>query len=152
MTPSPGPASNGAAGSGSARIGLVVAALATPLLLVCSASAQARQADCQPVKAVFYTSSDWWRLAQALAANPSACAGYYITVASLASDKTQMRPGAAAMIRALGPSFHALADVNYSAWQNRSPRPVTRGIKRGRRSCRVWLPLASTSTPGKHGS
>ncbi len=40
-----------------------------------------------------------------------------MTVPPLAADKTQMRPAVAAQIRALGPNFHALAEINLSAWQ-----------------------------------
>ena len=56
-------------------------------------------------------------VAQALAADPSPCAQYYVSVPPLAADKTQMRGGVAPAIRALGSSFHALAEVNVTAWQ-----------------------------------
>jgi Divergent InlB B-repeat domain/Fibronectin type III domain len=56
-------------------------------------------------------------VAQAFAANPSPCAGYFVSVPPLAADKTQIRSGVAPEIRALGPSFHALAEVNVTAWQ-----------------------------------
>ena len=69
------------------------------------------------MRAVFYASTDWLPLAQALAANASPCASYYVSVPPLSADKTQMRSGVASQIRALGPSFHALAEVNVSAWQ-----------------------------------
>ncbi len=36
----------------------------------------------------------------------------------LVSDKTEPRAGQAAQIRALGPNFHALAEVNVTAWQS----------------------------------
>ena len=43
---------------------------------------------------------------------------YDISVPPLAADKTQMRSGSAPTIRALGPGFHALAEVNFTAWGN----------------------------------
>lgn len=57
-------------------------------------------------------------LARALATNQSACAQYYISVPPPASDKTEMRTGAASQIRALGANFHALAEVNVAGWQS----------------------------------
>ncbi len=94
-----------------------LAALAAALLCIASPDGSARQAACTPVRAVFYESSDWFRLAQGLGANPSPCAQYFITLPALAADKTQMRPGSAWQIRQLGPNFHALAEVSYTGWE-----------------------------------
>ena len=79
-------------------------------LVATRAAGQARaQADCRPLRAVFYAATDYLRLATKLAANVSPCADYYISVPPLVADKTQPRRGAAERIRALGPNFHALA-------------------------------------------
>src|SRR4029077_16476850 len=44
-------------------------------------SRQARaQADCRPLRAVFYTATDYLRLATKLAANASPCAEYYVSI------------------------------------------------------------------------
>src|SRR5438093_2903268 len=37
-------------------------------------------ADCRPLRAVFYTATDWLRFTTKLAANPSPCAQYYISI------------------------------------------------------------------------
>jgi hypothetical protein len=60
-------------------------------------------AACRPLSAVFYTETDWLRLAQKMRANPSSCADYYVSIPPLAADKTKLRNGEAAKIRALGP-------------------------------------------------
>ncbi len=73
-------------------------------------------ADCRPLRGVFYTESDWLRLATKLAANASPCAEYYISVPPFTSDKTKLRPSQAAQIRALGTNFHALAEIQFTAW------------------------------------
>jgi hypothetical protein len=73
--------------------------------------------DCRPLRAVFYAPSDWLRLATKLAANASPCADYYISIPPLAADKTQFRLDQAWRIRALGPSFHALAEVHMPGWR-----------------------------------
>ena len=65
-----------------------------------------------------YTSEDWNRLAQSLAAEASHCADYYISIPSLTADKTIPRPGQAFRIRALGPRFHAMAEAHLTAWQS----------------------------------
>jgi hypothetical protein len=75
-------------------------------------------AACTPLRAVFYAGTDWLRLATKLAANASPCAQYYISVPPLAGDKTQFRSDQAWRIRALGPQFHALAEVNVTGWSN----------------------------------
>src|SRR5947199_244029 len=72
--------------------------------------------DCRPLRAVFYTATDYLRLATKLAANASPCAEYYISVPPLVADKTKPRPNAAARIRALGPNFHAMAEFSFAAW------------------------------------
>jgi hypothetical protein len=73
-------------------------------------------ADCQPLRAVFYAGTDWLRLTTKLAANPSPCAEYYVSVPPLVADKTQPRADQAWRIRALGPAFHALAEINVTGW------------------------------------
>src|SRR3954469_19610299 len=72
--------------------------------------------DCRPLTAVFYAANDWLRLATPLAAAPSPCAHYYVSVPPLASDHTQLRTNQAGQIRALGSNFHALAEINYTGW------------------------------------
>jgi hypothetical protein len=76
-----------------------------------------RQAACRPLRAIFYAQTDWLRLATRLAAQASPCAQYYISVPPLAAAKTTLRNGEAAKIRALGPNFHALAEINWVGWQ-----------------------------------
>jgi hypothetical protein len=73
-------------------------------------------ANCRPARVLFYAQTDWLRLATKLAQFPSDCAHYYISVPPLAADKTQARSGQAAQIRALGPSFHAVAEISYAGW------------------------------------
>ncbi len=72
--------------------------------------------DCRPLRAVFYAATDWLRLATRLAANASPCAEYHISIPPLVADKTQPRPDQAWRIRALGPSFHAQAEISWNAW------------------------------------
>jgi hypothetical protein len=78
--------------------------------------ARTAQAGCRPLRAVFYTATDYLRLATKLAANASPCAEYYISVPPLVADKTQPRRGAAERIRALGPNFHAMAEFHFATW------------------------------------
>jgi len=73
-------------------------------------------ADCRPLRAIFYAATDWNRLATKLAANGSPCAQYYISIPPLVADKTQSRPDQAWRIRALGPNFHAMAEIHMATW------------------------------------
>jgi len=75
-------------------------------------------ADCRPARAVFYAQTDWMRLATKLAAHASPCAEYYVSVPPLSADKTQARVDQAWRIRALGPNFHALAEISWNGWSS----------------------------------
>src|SRR5215211_1293992 len=72
--------------------------------------------SCRPLRAVFYTATDWLRLTTKLATTPSPCAEYYISIPPLVSDKSQPRPDQAWRIRALGPAYHAAAEMNVTGW------------------------------------
>ena len=60
--------------------------------------------------------TDWLRLATRLAATPSPCAQYYVSIPPLAADKTRSAPRPGVADRALGPAFHALAEINVTGW------------------------------------
>jgi hypothetical protein len=75
-------------------------------------------AGCTAARVIMYTATDWLRVATTLAKNASPCAQYYISIPPLTGNKTQPRPGQAGLIRALGPNMHALAEINYTAWNN----------------------------------
>jgi hypothetical protein len=74
------------------------------------------QAECRPLRAVFYAATDFLRLATKLAATSSPCAEYYVSIPPLVSDKTLPRPNQAWRIRALGPNFHAMAEIHFATW------------------------------------
>lgn len=74
------------------------------------------QATCRPLRGVFYAASDWLRLATKLAAAASPCAEYYVSVPPLVADKTTFRRDQAWRIRALGPNFHAMAEIHFATW------------------------------------
>ena len=72
--------------------------------------------DCRPARAIFYAATDWLRLATKLAGGGSPCAQYFISIPPLTADKTRPRGDQAWRIRALGPQFHALAEIHWTAW------------------------------------
>ena len=76
-----------------------------------------RTAECRPAELVFYAARDWLRLGAKLAERASPCADYYISIPPLVADKTNARPNQAWRIRALGPRFHALAEIHWTTWQ-----------------------------------
>ena len=77
---------------------------------------QRAQAECRPLRGVFYAATDWLRLATKLAATASPCAEYYVSIPPIVGDKTNLRPGQADRIRALGANFHALAEFHWTTW------------------------------------
>jgi hypothetical protein len=82
-----------------------------------TAGAIPRTPDCRPLRAVFYAEQDWLRLATKLAEHASPCAEYYVSIPPIVGDKTNFRPDQAWRIRALGPNFHALAELQMNAWR-----------------------------------
>lgn len=97
---------------------MLVTALVSLSVFAAPAGAPARATQCQPVRAVFYTENDWWQLGPGLAQDASPCVQYYISIEPLLSDKTVMQQGVAGLVDELGPNFHAVAEVNYTAWAN----------------------------------
>jgi hypothetical protein len=85
--------------------------------LVATRSRRTRvEAGCRPLRGVFYAATDFLRLATKLAASASPCAEYYVSIPPIVSDKTQPRRDQAWRIRALGPNFHAMAEIHYATW------------------------------------
>jgi len=78
-------------------------------------------------QAVFWTATDWPILGQELAANPSPCGDYYISIPPLATNKTGLRVLQDDVIRALGPRFHPVAEMTlggptaWNEWVNAVP-------------------------------
>jgi len=66
----------------------------------------------------FYTSADWLRLGEALQANASPCADYYISIPGLAADKTLLRCAQDDLLRALGPRFHPVVEFHFQDWRD----------------------------------
>jgi hypothetical protein len=81
-------------------------------------AARTSVAPCRSSELVFYAARDWLRLAPKLAERASPCAEYYISIPPLVSDKTNPRPNQAWRIRALGPRFHAMAEIHWTTWQS----------------------------------
>jgi hypothetical protein len=74
------------------------------------------EAGCRPLRGIFYAATDFLRLATKLAASASPCAQYYVSIPPIVGDKTQLRRDQAWRVRALGPNFHALAEIHYATW------------------------------------
>jgi hypothetical protein len=104
-------------------------------------------ADCRPLRAVFYTASDWLRLATKLASAASPCAEYFISIPPIVADKTTFRYDQPWRIRALGPNFHALAEIHMPAWStwvaNNGGSWYAAGVEARRRMAASGFDLAS---------
>jgi hypothetical protein len=102
---------------------------------------------CRPLRAVFYTASDWLRLATKLAAAASPCAEYSISIPPLVADKTTFRYDQPWRIRALGPNFHVLAEIHMNAWTtwvaNNGGSWYAAGVEARRRMAASGFDLAS---------
>jgi hypothetical protein len=76
--------------------------------------------DCPtPAAFVFYTQSAWNVLADALAADPSPCADYWISLPANSGDKTTPRAeGEPETMRARSSRFHAAAEFHWATWSD----------------------------------
>jgi hypothetical protein len=96
---------------------------------VAQAGESSPPANCRlKVEAVFWTGTDWLRLATALAADPTPCAEYWISIPPLAANKTGLRVLQDDLIRALGPQFHPVAEMTlgdatgWGAWVTKNKK------------------------------
>ena len=70
---------------------------------------------------LFWTATNWLRVAENLALNPAPCTEYYIGVPPMSNQKTEPRRNQAEKIREFGPQFHALHDIflaDLTGWVN----------------------------------
>ena len=100
---------------------LLAGAVATP-----GSSGPDRRAACPYQAQVFvYGQNGWETITNALAANQTPCAQYYVVLTSLESDKTRPRGRRAVdFIHSKGANFHALAEFNWTGW-SRARSPAT---------------------------
>lgn len=105
-------------------------------------------ADCPLTgEAVFYTQSAWGTLADALAADPSPCVDYYVSLPAVAGSKTAPRGGGEPeRMRARGPALHALAEFHWTTW-SREPGPwYDKGVEFRRRMDAAGYDVAAGDT------
>ena len=62
-------------------------------------------------EAVFWTAADWLLLSEALAADTSPCADYYVSIPPQSADHTLLRGAQDDLVRALGPHIHPVAEM-----------------------------------------
>jgi hypothetical protein len=86
-------------------------------------SAPAASLACPYQAQVFvYGQNGWETLTNALAANQTPCANYYLVLTALEGNKTQPRGRRAVdFIHSKGPNFHALAEFNWTGWSKVKP-------------------------------
>ena len=96
--------------------------------------------------AYFYTSTEWLRLAQRLAANASPCVDYWISIPALAADKTGGRCVQDDLVRAISPRIHVMAELHFGGWNawwkknNKTPREAGLEFVRKWRECGYLQP------------
>jgi hypothetical protein len=97
---------------------LLAGAVATPV-----SSGPDRSATCPYQAQVFvYGQNGWETITNALAANQTPCANYYVVLTALEGNKTQPRGRRAVdFIHAKGSNFHALAEFNWTGWSKAKP-------------------------------
>ena len=110
-----------------------------------------RTQACAPVRVIVYAATDWLRVATKLAASPSPCAQYYVSIPPLAGNKSQPRADQAWRIRALGPAFHALAEINVTGWtivglDHREHAGTRPGVEARRRMAAAGYDVAAGDT------
>jgi hypothetical protein len=92
-------------------------------------------ADCPVIgEAVFYTQSAWGTLADALAADPSPCVDYWVSLPAYSEHKEDPRGGGEPeLMRARSPQVHALAEFHWTTWSSDSRSWYDKGVEFRRR-------------------
>jgi hypothetical protein len=105
------------------RSAAVLAACLVAIAAASSGSAPAAPSACPYQAQVFvYGQNGWETLTNALAANQTPCANYYVVLTALEGNKTQPRGRRAVdFIHSKGPNFHALAEFNWTGWSTARP-------------------------------
>ena len=104
------------------KVAAVLAACLVVGAVAAGERAPAAQTSCPYQAQVFvYGQNGWDTLTNALAANQTPCANYYVVVTAI-GDKTKPRGRRAVdAIHTKGPNFHALAEFNMGAWAKVKP-------------------------------
>ncbi len=97
---------------------------------------------------MIYNQSAWNLLADALAADASPCANYYLSLPAVGDPKTDPRGGGeAARMRGRGPRFHALAEFHWTSWHGVTGMTwYQRGVEFRRRMADAGYDLAAGDT------
>ncbi len=72
-------------------------------------------------EAIFWTADDWLLLSRALAADPSPCGDYYVSIPPQSADHKKLRGLQDDLVRALGPRIHPVAEITLgtlTGWAN----------------------------------
>jgi len=76
-----------------------------------------RPATCPlDAEVVVWSHNGWNALGDAIAAEPSDCAEYWITISPQSADSTMLRAGEAARMHARGESIHAIGELHWGDW------------------------------------
>ncbi len=76
-----------------------------------------RPASCPlDAEVVVWSHNGWNVLADAIAAEPSDCAEYWISISPVSGDSTMLRAGEAARMHARGATIHAMAELHWGDW------------------------------------
>lgn len=104
--------------------------------------------DCPtPVEVILYTQSAWTVLADALDADPSPCADYWISLPAPAEHKQDPRGGGEPEgIRARSPRLHALAEFHWSTWAAASGSWYDKGVDFRRRMAEAGYDVSAGDT------
>jgi hypothetical protein len=102
---------------------VLIASLVALAVSVPGGSAPAASRVCPyQAQVLVYGQNGWTTLTNALAANQTPCANYYVVLTALEGKKTQPRGrGAVDFIHSKGPNFHALAEFNWTGWSKAKP-------------------------------
>jgi hypothetical protein len=110
------------------RVAVLAACLVAAVLAMSGGSAPAARAACPYQAQVTYNPRGWQPLLDALAANQTPCAQYYIVLPPISDKITPRGRRIVQAVRSKGPNFHPEAELSWTFWSRQPGSWYSKGV------------------------
>jgi hypothetical protein len=112
-----------------AKVAILAACLVTGVLAMSGGSAPAARSACPyQAQVLTYNPRGWQPLLDALAANQTPCAQYYIVLPPISDKITPRGRRIVQAVRSKGPNFHPVAELSWTFWSRQPGSWYSKGV------------------------